>query len=383
MKTQSPIVAVSCVALLSLIATVARPLAAAETFRYTEGTHDGGSLKYVNGVPVLTVRGTPEQIGTQTARLTADVIRPLMTVPRKVLKRHGVERAWPLVVLISRQLMLNAPAAYREELKATVTAAGFGRDELTVGNTMLELRRIGGCSTLYVSPERSKTGRPMMGRNFDFDPLGVLDRFGLVTVVQPKGKKSFASVGFPATGGVISGMNEDGLCVATLDVYRAADDSTTFNIRGVPLTYAYRRLLEECSTIAEAEKLLRSLPRTTRSNLAVCDKHGAAVLEFTPKTLVVRRAEGGVLPCTNHFRTKELARGTTCRRYASFLAGTAKGKLGRAELIKQMHAVNQGSYTIHSMIFEPVDMKLHVALGKGPVTAGPFRELDLAKLFKR
>src|SRR5207249_10385214 len=48
------------------LAVLVPPAAAAEKpFRYPEGKHEKGELKYVNGVPVLTVEGTPEEIGAQ------------------------------------------------------------------------------------------------------------------------------------------------------------------------------------------------------------------------------------------------------------------------------------------------------------------------------
>ena len=66
----------------------------------------------------------------------------------------------------------------------------------------------------------------------------------------------------------------------------------------------------------EAEKLVRSLKRTVRQNMAICDKKTAGVLEITPKTVILRRSVEGICACTNHFRTPELATDTTCGRYS-------------------------------------------------------------------
>src|SRR5438552_3131540 len=38
-------------------------------FRYPEGKHGKGELRYVHGLPVLTVAGTPEEIGEQVGVL--------------------------------------------------------------------------------------------------------------------------------------------------------------------------------------------------------------------------------------------------------------------------------------------------------------------------
>ena len=82
------------------------------------------------------------------------------------------------------------------------------------------------------------------------------------------------------------------------------------NLTGTPVAMCFRRLLEECTTIDEAEKLLREQNRMMMCNLAMCDRTQSAVLEMTPKTVVRRASNQGVCACTNHFRTKELALAT-------------------------------------------------------------------------
>ena len=126
-------------------------------------------------------------------------------------------------------------------------------------------------------------------------------------------------------------MNDAGLALGELTVTTAADDSSSLNLAGVPFTLALRRVLEECRTVEEAETLLRSLKRTVRQNVAICDQKHGAVFEITPKSLVVRPAQSGVCACTNHFRTQELATQTDCPRYASLAKAQRADKLSVAE----------------------------------------------------
>src|SRR5437764_1323359 len=123
---------------------------------------------------------------------------------------------------------------------------------------------------------------------------------------DPDGKRAFASVTYPGMLGCVSGINDAGLAVADLTVTDAADGSPKLDPGGVPYTLALRRVLEECATVEEAERLLRSLRRTVRQNVAVCDRTHGAVFEITPRTLAVRRPDEGVCACTNHFRTAGL-----------------------------------------------------------------------------
>jgi predicted choloylglycine hydrolase len=281
--------------------------------------------------------------------------------------------------------MFNAaPVRFREELEAAGKVAGLTEDDLGVlyvANAMVELRRIGGCSGLVVMPDRSATGEILFGRNLDFPNVGGIDRLSLVTVVRPAGKHAFAAVGFPGLVGVISGMNEKRLCLATFDAYAAKDKAALFNPLGVPFALLNRQILEECTTVDDARKLLESSKRTTMMSLMICDTKEAAVFELTPKTVAIRKPETEVLICTNHFLTPELSVKRDCWRYDKLVEyrGT-NGKLDRAQLAEALHAVNQGDLTLQTMLFEPQAMRMHVSLGPIPSSAHPLQELDVAKL---
>jgi hypothetical protein len=278
-------------------------------------------------------------------------------------------------------MFANAPQRYRTELEAAIQAAELDRDTATgvyVANAMIELRRMGGCSAFAVEPERSATGELLFGRNLDFPVVGDLDRLSVLMIVRPEGKHAFASVGFPSLIGVLSGMNEKGLAVATLDVYSSKDGSSIFNPQGAPLALTYRQILEECATIDEAERLLQSARPTTWMNLAVCDQQHAVVFEITPANVVRRSSEQHLLACTNHFRTDQLCTSTACRRYDALQQYWKHDKVGVREVAQALHAVNQGPMTMHTMVFEPESLKLHLAIGQGPTSAKPMHVFELA-----
>jgi predicted choloylglycine hydrolase len=245
-----------------------------------------------------------------------------------------------------------------------------------------------GCATLIVEPERSATKQMIFGRNLDFPTLGYLHEYSIVSVVRPEGKHAFVSVGLPGLTGVLSGMNDAGLTLAVLECYPAVkDDSPKFDAKGIPYAMCFRRLLEECTTVEEAEKLLKTMKRTTRVNLAICDKTTSAVFEITSKTVAVRRAENGVCPCTNHFRTPELATETKCSRYAILEKCQDKdaGNLDVAAVAKKMDEVSQttGDQTLQTMVFQPATLTLHVAFGKPPASKLPLKTIELGPLFAK
>ena len=350
-----------------------------EPFRYSEAKHGPAELRYINGLPVLTLAGTPEEIGAQSAALLAKPAARLFDYPLQFLKLYKVDATWRLFVNVGRSMVAQFPKDHRAEIESFITNSGIDRDLVVTGNTMFDTKKFIACSTLIVEPQHSATKGPLLGRNLDFDTLGYLQDYSLVTVYHPKGKHAFASVGFPGFVGVLSGMNDAGLALAVLEVFFPGHEGG-FDPKGVPYAMCYRRVLEECTTVEEAEKLLRSLHRTTTTNLAICDKKGGAVFEITPKNIFVRKPEAGVCPCTNHFRSKDLAGSLRCRRYTALEETGKLPTIGINDLAKGLHAANQDWLTLQTMVFEPAELKLHLAIGPCPTSALPMRELDLGPL---
>jgi len=358
-------------------------LSAAEPFRYVEGKYGKGELKYTNGLPVLTVAGTPEEIGAQVGALTAKPLQRLVNYAPALARSQGFEKMWPQILKASAAMAARFPPDHLAELESLIKHAGVDHDLAVACNTLPDIKKLGGCATLIVEAERSATHRPLFGRNLDYPTLGFLQEYTLVTVYHPTGKHAFVSIGFPGLIGCVSGINDAGLALATLEVNSANDGSPAFDPKGTPYLLALRRVLEECTTLAEAEKLLRSLKRTTMNNLAICDRNGGAVFEMTPRNLVVRRSTEGICPCTNHFRTKELATSTECRRYEALEKCRALPRIGLADVARSLDAANQGELTLETMIFEPADLKLQLAIGKCPSSALPLKELALAPFFRK
>lgn len=361
-----------------LASTIPTSLDAKESL-YPATTHDRGELRYVSQVPVAIFRGSPPEIGQQHAALLGKPGAPLLKFSKTILAESGAENFWPLAVFASKRLMVQAPARFRKELAAAAQHNDIDPDEMLVANTLLELRRLG-CSTLVVEPARSATGGLLFGRNFDFPSLGVLDKYSLVQVYHPQGKHAFASVAYPGIVGVLSGMNDAGLALATLDVEAAANGSSQFEPTGVPLMLVFRQILEECTTVEEAEQLLSKTKATTWANLTVCDRQNSAVFEITPTDVARRNPDDSLLQCTNHFRAEGLAVDKTCERYDSLLTADEKQKLDVADVHRHLDLVNQGEFTLQTMVFEPSELVLHLAIGKTPTSALPLARIELRDL---
>ncbi len=351
----------------------------ASGFQYPTGQHGAGSLRYVNGVPVLQVAGTPDQIGEQIGVLALRPARRLMQFPDDLLRQRGLTDRRPLIVQVGNLLLASALEAHRAELQAVAEHGQADIGTLILINTVDDLERIGGCSSIVVLGKRSATGHPIMARNLDYAVPAYVPEYTLVTVYRPDGKLPFAAVGFPGLVGIMSGINQAGLTVATHDVSASADGSSSFAVTGAPMTLSFRRILEECRTVQEATALMKSVRRTTYLSISVCDPQTAAVLELTPSNVVVRRPEEQLLVCTNHFRSEPLRVSLQCGRYNVLSAIDIQQAYDVPALWKQLHK-GSVSATLQAMVFEPAQLRLHLAYGVPRATSRAPRLIELAEL---
>jgi isopenicillin-N N-acyltransferase-like protein len=367
---------------LAAMAFCGAAVQAANRFRYPEAAHGNGELRYVNDVPILLVQGSPAEMGEQIGALALKPIDDVKQLSDKFLNEKGLGALASIVLKAGSLMLPQFPRDHLAELDAIAKASGWQRDLLVFGNTFPDIRKMHRCSALIADPNRSATGGPLFGRNLDWGSDIPLHEYTLVTVYRPVGKHSFASIGFPGMICCISGMNDAGLALADLTVNESGDGAPALDVSGVPYGLALRRVLEECATVDEAERLLRSLRRTTMQNVAICDKGRGAVFELTTKQLVSRHAADGVCACTNHFRSTELATNTTCPRYDILDASRQMARLKLTDIVEKMDEVANDS-TLQTMIFEPAVLKLHLAFGPAPASQLAMHEVELSTLFTK
>jgi hypothetical protein len=371
-------------ALALVVVGLAQVGRADEPKKFPAAKHGAGELKYVETVPVLIVKGKPAEMGAQFGKLAIENGPDLDALHKQFLKDAGQDKRYPILSAMSSALKPAFPPHIAAEVESAAKESNRELSLLLFANTVADLTSGMGCSTVIVEKARSKTGSPIFGRNFDWMPTKGITEHTLVVVYKGEGKRAFAAVTVSPIEGVISGMNDAGLCVTINEIsIKKSKDKPEFNWKGTPLLLTFRRVLEECSTVAEAEKFLRELPRTSTCCMTICDKNGGAVFELTPKNLEVRSHENGVCCCTNHFRTDKLCVDPKCDRYEKLAPLQAKDgpRLGVTDVFTELDKVHQGKYTLQSMVFEPAERVLHLAYGTGPATKLTPVKLELGKMF--
>jgi hypothetical protein len=252
--------------------------------------------------------------------------------------------------MTARLMETMAPHHHQAEMRGIAHAAGVPyRDVLLVNcfdDVLANLRTLAmrfgrfGCSAFATNATPTATGEVWAGRNLDyFVPSAVGDdvwaatdfmKHHVVTIeYRPEGGAHFVSVGWPGFMGVATGLNEHALSLSALVVM--APSSTPL---ATPATLLYRRVMEEASLLEDAISILRGARRTQGHNvlLASGEERAAAVVEYTPRRIQIRRPENGWIATTNHFNHPEMV-----RRYGTcaFVSSTE-----RFERLSEIHSSN-------------------------------------------
>ncbi|MHC4939886.1 MAG: C45 family autoproteolytic acyltransferase/hydrolase [Planctomycetota bacterium] len=345
---------------------------------------DRKHLSIVDGIPVLELRGTARERGRIHGRVLRRQIRFLVKEYYEAfaLKLAGVEgiRAW------TDKVLPHIPKHHLEEIKGIAEGAGIPERTMIEVNCVVDRLQMVMCSTVVAAGEATKDGGIYFGRNLDFPGRNILHRMSVVLVFHEEGRIPVAAVTWPGLVGVLSGMNEHGVCGATMMIHFGTPAKP-----GVPYMMMYREALEKAKKTADVAAHFEATKRTIANNFTVVDATGASeVLEYDASRVVRRPSDKGCVCSTNYFRSEEMrAIGTPLgtgryRTLAQFLE-TEHGKIDMAGVRRALRDTATPFYlNVQSMIFLPRERELHLSVGgKLPAAAQRFGKLDRTALFGR
>ncbi len=238
-------------------------------------------------VEIVTLKGSPYEIGQQTGR---------------VMREAGVEFYKPREKSISFALRVKEAVQdlipeIIEEINGFVEAGNFELE--TILSYALTVYRSAGCTVLAINGEHTSEGRHLFCRNYDSSPN---ETFSLYKT-YPKAKLSH--IGFSSLLiGREDGINEAGLAIAVTGV-----PGKYTNKLGLWDHIPVRVVLERCKTVEKAVNLLEEIPHLWAKNFLLCDKRGKiAIVEISEQEVIVSYPKSGLGVITNHFQSKVMKR---------------------------------------------------------------------------
>jgi len=328
--------------------------------------------------PLIELHGSPADIGSRHAQALSVQINAL---EKNYLDRFIGTGARRFIALTTAKLF--KPYFLPEhlaEVDALATESQMEEPEAVLAQCFLDLSVKAACSTITLPASAAPDHVGRFARNLDFPSLNIADKYSTVFVYHPTGRYAFVSIGWPGMIGVLSGMNEHGLCLANMEVPRS-----TRLPGAMPYTLLYREALERCKTVNEAVELITKTPRQSANNLMLMDAAGdRAVLEITPEGVAIRRAgPSQPLISTNHQRGQDCDTPGRCWRYDDLHQdGTEEfGHIGVNELETMLAEVSPGKATLQSMIFEPATRTIYLSTGAS-AAKGPFTVIKAGQYFR-
>jgi hypothetical protein len=321
---------------------------------YAAGTCAHGELATRSGSAIARADGTPADIGAAIGALCAPQIA---TLARAVAPDADAKA------------MTRIPADYRPELEALAGAAHVSADALATANLVVDP----GCSALASVGDGERP--TLIARNMDFAPVALLGPGTLVEILRRDGQHALASVGWPGFIGVVSGINDAGVCACVLLNLAHGEHR-----RGEPICFRVRRLLEQAASLDEAAKLFAASPVASSHYIFVADVHGAAVLWQDLAGFHRQEAADGWLACTNAPRD---AKGEPAdARGQWLLRQRAQSGHDEAWMRRALGGCWLPDLNAQAMVFAPASLRLQLATGTAlkPAALCAWRELDLGPL---
>lgn len=328
---------------------------------------------------IVTLTGTPEEIGTKHGKLlAAEARRAIDSTLHLTGLAYTIDRGewFPSVLRTAwKRLAPHIPSDHHAEMDALADAAGIDRETVRLSNVFPELFH---CSGFAVFGKATKGGKLYHGRVLDYMTMIGLQDAATVFVVKPKGKHAFVNVGYAGFVGSVTGMNEKKLSLGEMGGRGEGKWD------GVPMATLMRRALEECGTLDEAIDLWRKSPRTCEYYYVVADGKipDAVAVSATPDKFEVLRAGadhdrlGKGIPdavvLSAGGRLDELRR--------RILAG--HGKIDAEAAIRLMSRPVAMKSNLHNALFVPQDLVLWIAHAdrERPAAECEYTKIDFATL---
>jgi predicted choloylglycine hydrolase len=268
------------------------------------------------GVNTLTLFGTPYERGLAAGRLTKDLLLQEETQLVADLERFfpSALARWALMFGSMRWFYgidrYISPSSLAE-MYGVAASAPHQMDRLADGYTrQIAYHGVHEIGQMFVDFDRQDFGCTavmtpttegwIVGRNFDFDAVPILDTEKIVKWAFPDAGHAYVAVTWAGMVGTVTGVNDRGVYVSI-----NAAGTTDFRRIGTPTTLVALEALERADSAAAAVQVIEAATTFITDIFVVVDREGAFVVEKTPKRVQTRRYDAAHA-VTNHLTSDEL-----------------------------------------------------------------------------
>jgi len=242
-----------------------------------------GRVEQIGELPVLHLTGSPYEMGLQHGALLKEEVRASVA-NISAFSKHALglplvggwfvnrrlDRAW-------RKMLPHIPERYIEELRGLSRGSGIPMKTLQRIHALPDLTSTH-CASFAAFGGATQDGRLIQIRNLDWSIRSNVQKYAALMVHHPEGYEPFVNIGWLGFIGVISGISQEGISVSEIGAETVDQD-----LRGTPMPFLLRRVLEESKDLDRAVQVIDAAPRTGGFNYLFADAKvpTAVVLETT------------------------------------------------------------------------------------------------------
>lgn len=365
--------------LLVLIAVTATGYSDAEVIK-REGK---GYLEQIDGYRVLHLKGTPYEMGYQHGVLMRDHIQQIIQFLLYQKMDGAKEKVAGNIVDVRRLLsglcfdmQKYIPEKYQREMKGVADGAQVPLHEIYQVNIIPELFH---CSGFALLKQTTADSTVFHGRILDYATDWRLQEHSVLIVQQPDKGNAFVNVSYAGFIGSVTGMNAEKIAIGEMG------GNGQGHWEGMPMSFLFRKALEESDSLDDAVAVFRDTPRTCEYYYIISDgnTNQAAFIAATWETFNVAYPGDNfpglpqripqVVYMSGGKRYKELARRIK-KGWGSFTAESA---------IRLMDPPVAMRSCLQAVLFEPTTTNLWVANASKEgqnATTQKYHQFNLLKL---
>ena len=230
--------------------------------------------------------------GARYSGLHADSVRA-----NQALLRQVVLQMPPEATHLAGKVNANTANRFHEESVALAALHGAKWPEVLIGNVSNDFFIAMGCTTVALAGPDG----PVVARNMDWPMEHLLARASYVLRYNKGGRLAYQHAGFAASIGVVTGVSENGFCLA---VNAAAAPEPT-NMDGYPVLLFLRAVLEDATSFKAALKMVTEQPLTVGAMITLVGSNNdeRVVIERAPTSAALRWAvRNEPLVTTNYYQ---------------------------------------------------------------------------------
>lgn len=310
-----------------------------------------------DAITLLHLWGTPRQMGYAHGRLVKDQARDFYTKVIAAMtagmgvSAEALDDGW-------RRMEPYVPKRYLDEMEGLAEGAGVELRTVQRVHAIPDLSEMD-CTFFAAWGDYTQDGHFIQLRALDYATEAHIQDHPAILVYHPQDGPAYVNVGWCGFVGMVTGMNERGICMSEIgDDF----DKPKHTLDGEPMPFIMRDVVSRAQTLQEGVEIVRRARRTSSYLYLIGDAKlpAAKALKTGPETFEVFDAESTPYGPLGNVVWMSMGADSTWNQKIRGALEPLQGKLTVELAIREVTAKCRTG-DLHTVYFDATDLKLWVA----------------------